>query len=324
MSAAAGVVVLDDDALLAGLDPDCVPALLRLGTVDVTHDALALRREVHRIFEGIDLPPLPADVTVSVRERDGDVPPLHVFVPTKRRHERAGLLWIHGGGLIAGTAGYDDLGCAMLAVDHGVPVVSVDYRLAPESPYPHALEDCFAAMTWTLHDSDLGIDPGRLVVTGGSAGGGLAIALALLARDRGSAGIRAVVAAYPMLDDRTGAASMARMTARRTWNRDTNAVAWRAYLGDRTDVPIYAAPGRADVDELRGLPPMHLDVGSLDGFLDEDVDFAVRLAKADVEVDLVVTPGASHGSEHLNVEAPTSRRILAARRAARERALAGA
>ena len=324
MSATAGVVALDDDALLAALDPDCVPGLLRLGTVDATPDAVSLRREVHRIFDGIEVPPLPEDVARSVRPRDGDIPVLHIFTPARRRHERAGLLWIHGGGLIAGTAGYDDLGCALLAADHGVPVVSVDYRLAPEAPYPGALEDCFAAMTWALRDSDLGIEPGRLVVTGGSAGGGLAIALALLARDRGVEGIGAVVAAYPMLDDRPGRASMDRMTTRRSWNRETNAVAWRAYLGDRADVPIYAAPGRADVDDLRGLPPMHIDVGSLDGFLDEDVDFAARLAKAGVEVDLVVTPGASHGSEHLNVEAATSRRILAARRAARERALAGA
>ena len=324
MTATAGVVLLDDEALLAQLDPECVPGLLRLGSVDVTDDAVAIRREVHRIFDAIEAPPLPANVSVDVRPGEGDVPPLRVYRPAERRHAGAGLLWIHGGGLISGTAAYDDVACALLAADHGVPIVSVDYRLAPEWPYPHGLEDCFAAMTWALDSSDLGIDPGRLVVSGGSAGGGLAIALALLARDRGAEGIAAVVSAYPMLDDRASSPSMQRLTARRTWHREVNAVSWRAYLGDRVDVPIYAAPARADVEELRGLPPMHIDVGTLDGFLDEDVDFAARLAKADVAVELVVTPGASHGSEHLNVQAPTSRRILAARRAARERALAGA
>ena len=322
MTAGAAVVLLDDEALLAGLDPACVPALMRLGSVDATDDAVAIRHAVQRVFETIELPPLPADVTVDVRPGEHNIPPVRIYRPKQQRHVGAGLLWIHGGGMIAGAASYDDLACASVAADHGVPVVSVDYRLAPECPYPCGLEDCFAALSWMVEQADLGVNPGRLVVTGGSAGGGLAIALALLARDRGVDAIRGVVAAYPMLDDRPGSPSMQRLTARRTWHREANAVAWRAYLGDRTDVPIHAAPGRAEVHELRGLPPMHLDVGSLDGFLDEDVDFAARLAKAGVAVDLVVTPGASHGSEHLNVDAPTSRRILAARRAARERMLA--
>ena len=320
---AAPVVLLDDEALLAALDPDCIPALLRLAAVDTVDDALAIRAAVQRVFDTIDVPPLPAEVRIEVRPPQGPVPPLRIYHPAHRRHTGAGLLWIHGGGLIAGTASYDDPVCAAMALDHGVPVVSVDYRLAPECPYPHALEDCYAAMTWLLDDTDVGIVPGRLVVTGGSAGGGLSIALGLLARDRGVHAIRALVAAYPMLDDRPGSPSMQRLTARRTWHREANLVAWRAYLGGRTDVPIYAAPGRADVEELRGLPPVHIDVGSLDGFLDEDVAFVARLAKADVAVDLVVTPGASHGSEHLNADAATSRRILAARRAARERALVG-
>jgi acetyl esterase/lipase len=315
-------VDLDDDALLAALDPECVPALLRLAPVDVADDPLAIRQAVHAVFDAIELPPLPDGVAIEERPRDGDVPPVRIYRPDALRHPGAGLLWIHGGGLIAGSARYDDLACARMAADHGVPVLSVDYRLAPEWPYPNALEDCFAATGWVLGAGRVGVEPGRLVVTGGSAGGGLAVALALLARDRGVDGIGALVVAYPMLDDRDGSPSMQRLSARRTWHRDVNGVAWRAYLGGRADVPIYAAPGRAGVEQLRGLPPVHLDVGSLDGFLDEDLAFACRLAKADVAVELVVTPGAAHGSEHLNADAPTSRRILAARRAARERALA--
>jgi len=313
---------LDDDALLAALDPACVPALLRVPPVQVGDDAVAVRAAVHAVFDEIEVPPLPAGVRVEERCAAGDVPPLRVYQPDQRRRDGAALLWIHGGGLIAGSARYDDLGCARMAADHGVPVVSVDYRLAPEFPYPHALEDCFAAMVAMSSDAELALDPQRLVVTGGSAGGGLAIALALLARDRGVDAIGAVVCAYPMLDDRPGSASMERLTARRTWHRDVNRVAWLAYLGHLTEVPIYAAPGRADVDDLRGLPPVHIDVGTLDGFFDEDLAFADRLARADVAVDLVVTPGAAHGSEHLDADAPTSRRILAARRTARERALA--
>jgi acetyl esterase/lipase len=312
----------DDDALLAALDPDCVPALLRVPPVHAGDDAVAIRAAIHAVFDDIEVPPLPADVRIEARARAGDVPPLRVYRPANQRHPGAALLWIHGGGLIAGSVLYDDLGCALMAADHGVPVVSVDYRLAPEYPYPHAVEDCFAALTAVLADPGIPVEPRRLVVTGGSAGGGLAIALALFARDCGVDAIRSVVCAYPMLDDRPGQASMERLTARRTWHRDLNRVAWAAYVGHLSEVPIYAAPGRADVDDLRGLPPVYLDVGTLDGFLDEDLAFAERLVRADVAVELVVTPAASHGSEHLDADAPTSRRILAARRAARERALA--
>jgi acetyl esterase/lipase/SAM-dependent methyltransferase len=308
--------------LLAALDPACVPPLLRITPVQVADDALAIREAVRIVFDAIEVPPLPKGVRVETFPRVGDVPPLRAYHPDQRRHPGAALMWIHGGGLIAGAARYDDLVCSRMAADHGVPVVSVDYRLAPEFPYPCALEDCFAAMTWMLGDAEVGAESGRLVVTGGSAGGCLAVALGLLARDRGVDALRALVCAYPMLDDRPGSPSMDRLTARRIWHRDANRVAWQAYVGHLTDVPVHAAPGRTTVDDLRGLPPVHLDVGTLDGFFDETLAFAGRLARADVEVDLVVTPRAAHGSEHLNVDAPTSRRILAARRAARERALA--
>jgi len=317
-----GAGVLDDDALVKALDPECVPMLLRLPAVDLADDPLAIRAAVHDVFDELELPEPPAQVRVKVMDTDGSRPAMRVYVPSRRRQADAGLMWLHGGGLIAGSARYDDFACARMAIDHGVPVVSVDYRLAPEFPFPHGLEDCFAALTWMLDQSELAIGPGRLVVTGGSAGGGLAIALALLARDRGVDAIGGLVCAYPMLDDRPGSPSMERLTARRTWHRDLNRTAWQSYLGHLDDVPIYAAPARADVEDLRGLPPVHLDVGTLDGFFDESVAFALRLAQADVPLELLVTPRASHGSEHLNVEAATSRRILRARFDARERMLA--
>src|SRR5947209_11370457 len=322
MTVAAGV--LDDDALVNALDPECVPMLLRLPAVDLADDALAIRAAVHEVFDELELPESPPEVRIDVLDALGSRPAMRVYMPGERRRDDAALMWLHGGGLIAGSARYDDFACARMAIDHGVPVVSVDYRLAPEFPFPSGLEDCFAAMTWLLDEPELAVMPGRLVVTGGSAGGGLAIALALLARDRGVNAIGGLVCAYPMLDDRPGSPSMERLTARRTWHRELNRTAWQAYLGHLADVPLHAAPGRANVDDLRGLPPVHLDVGTLDGFFDESVSFALRLAQADVPLDLLVTPRATHGSEHLNVEAPTSRRILRARFDARERALAPA
>ena len=315
--------VLDDDALVNALDPECVPALLRLPPVDLADDALAIRAAVHDVFDEIELPSPPPGVCIEVLHAEGSRPALRVYVPETRRHADAGLMWIHGGGLIAGSAAYDDFACAQMALDHGVPVVSVDYRLAPEFPFPAALDDCFGAMTWMLEQAELGVLPGRLVVTGGSAGGGLAIAMALLALRRDVDAIGGLVCAYPMLDDRPGSPSMERLTARRTWHRGLNRVAWQSYLGGLDEVPVLAAPGRAEIDDLRGLPPVHLDVGTLDGFFDETVSLAWRLAQADVPLDLLVTPRASHGSEHLNVNAPTSRRILQARFDARERALTG-
>src|SRR3954451_12659638 len=183
MPAATGV--LDDDALVNALDPECVPMLLRLPAVDLADDALAIRAAVHEVVDELELSAPPSDVRVEVLHADGARPGMRVYVPAVRRQADAGLMWLHGGGLIAGSARYDDFACARMAIDHGVPVVSVDYRLAPEFPFPHGLEDCFAAMTWSLAQPDLVIAPGRLVVPGGSAGVGLTLALALLGRERG-------------------------------------------------------------------------------------------------------------------------------------------
>jgi acetyl esterase/lipase len=314
-------VTLDDDAYLAALDPGCVTPLLAIPPLEPSEDPVEMRRLTHAVADAIPLPEPPEGVVLETLDAGGDVPPLRVHRPTGRRREGAGLLWIHGGGLIAGAARYDDPLCARMAADHGCPVVAVDYRLAPEAPYPAALEDCLAAVRWATSDPSVGVEPGRLVVVGASAGGGLALGLAMLVRDRGLAPLAGLVCAYPMLDDRCDTPSMHRLTARRTWHRQANQIAWRSYLDGRDKVPAYAAPARADVDELRGLPPVHLDVGTLDAFLDENLDFAARLARADVAVELVVTPAAGHGSEYLNPLAPTSRRILSARRRAIARML---
>jgi acetyl esterase/lipase len=186
--------------------------------------------------------------------------------------------------------------------------VSVEYRLAPETPYPGPLEDCYQGLRWTHeHAAELGIDPDRIGVRGVSAGGGLAAALALLARDRGEVPVAFQLLDSPMLDDRQRTAS-SRQDGLPVWSRGSNTFGWRSYLGElygRDDVPATAAPARAD--DLSGLPPAFVSVGAVDGFRDEDVDYALRLNQAGVPAELHVYPGACHGFNLLAPDAPVSK-----------------
>ena len=180
----------------------------------------------------------------------------------------------------------------------GLVGVSVEYRLAPEAPYPAPLEDCYRGLVWTYeHAEELGIDRDRIGVGGISAGGGLAAALALLAKRRGEVPVAFQLLDCPMLDDRQPTAS-SRLDGLPVWSRESNTYGWRSYLGDlygREDVPCTAAPARATDADLVGLPPAFVSVGAIDGFLDEDVEYALRLNRAGVPAELHVYPGACHG-----------------------------
>jgi len=203
---------------------------------------------------------------------------------------------IHGGGYVLGSYDMDDgrLGAWCNAL--GCVGVSVEYRLAPDHPYPVPLEDCYAGLRWVhRHATELGIDAGRVGVAGLSAGGGLAAALALLARDRGELPVACQLLDSPMLDDRQLTPS-SRSEGLPIWSRESNAFGWRSYLGDlygADDVPYCAAPARAP--DLSRLPPAFVCVGTVDGFCDEDIDYAVRLNQAGVPAELHVYPGAPHG-----------------------------
>lgn len=302
---------IDLAAFLALAEPETIALLHTFPDLDAAGGVIAVREQVRAVVAAVPATPRPDDVTLTV-EADGT----RVFTPVDGATDR-GILWIHGGGLIAGEPKQDDAHCAEMASGHGVVVRACTYGLAPEAPYPSGLEDCVGALQRAIAHL------GSVLIVGGSAGGGLAIATALVARDRGMEGVRGIVAYFPMLDDRAGRASMERMTVRKTWNADLDRLAWAAYLsGVGDDVPFYAAPARATADQLRGLPPVFMDVGTLDGFFDEDLAFAQSLARADVPVELCVTPRAWHSSETVSSGAPSSRRILAARQSARERMLA--
>jgi acetyl esterase/lipase len=205
---------------------------------------------------------------------------------------------MHGGGYVLGSATMDDPLFDAMTPSLGVVGVSVDYRLAPETPYPGPLEDCYRALLWTYeHADELGVDRDRIGVHGLSAGGGLAAALALLASERGEVQLAFEMLDSPMLDDRQVTAS-SRVDGLPVWSRESNTFGWRSYLGDRYGaevIPSTAAPARATDAELAALPPTFVSVGAVDGFLDEDVEYARRLMQVGVATELHVYAGACHG-----------------------------
>ncbi|MEU6665722.1 alpha/beta hydrolase [Streptomyces sp. NPDC046727] len=216
---------------------------------------------------------------------------------------------VHGGGLVAGTNRAGLAEPLAWACELGAVVVSVEYRLAPEHPYPAPTEDVYAGLLWTAeHAREIGGDPDRIVAAGASAGGGLAAALALLLRDREGPPLIGQLLMYPMLDDRNDTVSAHQMAGVDTWDRTANETGWTALLGDRRggpDVSPYAAPARAT--DLSGLPPAFLDVGSAETFRDEVVDFASRIWRCGGVAELHVWPGGFHGFDGLAPEAALSR-----------------
>jgi len=253
------------------------------------------------------LPPLPADVQVHEARtpgRDG-APDVRLVVtapkatgPKATGLGRPGILHIHGGGYVLGSAEMTGPTDAAYASQLGAVVVSVDYRLSPETPYPGPVEDCYAGLAW-LHAqaAALGVDPGRIVVTGESAGGGLAAALVLLARHRGEYAVAFQHLVFPMLDDRTVThPDPSPYAGQFVWTPDSNRFGWTSLLGGppgAANVSPFAAPARAG--DLSGLPPTFMICGALDLFLEEDLDYARRLIRAGVPTELHIYPGAPHG-----------------------------
>ncbi len=219
---------------------------------------------------------------------------------------------VHGGGFVAGDLELDHPFNVTLACELGVVVVSVDYRLAPETPFPGPLEDVYAGLVWTAeHADELGIDPQRIAIHGVSAGGGLCAALALLARDRGGPHIAFQFLSVPEIDDRLATASMTDFIDTPMWNRPTAVASWDFYLGagraGSADVSIYAAPARAT--DLAGLPPAYVAVMHFDPLRDEGVAYALALLAAGVTVELHLFPGTFHGSRLVPDAAITQREV---------------
>lgn len=245
--------------------------------------------------------------TVRVREEQipgpANSPDITVLImsPAQCAERRPAIYHIHGGAMVAGDR---YLGAEMLArwvVALGVVVVSVEYRLAPEHPHPAPIEDCYAGLEWLAdHSEDLGVDPRRLIVFGSSAGGGLAAATALLARDRNGPGLSHQILSCPMLDDRMTTSSSHMSDADSANFRRSISDAWAALLGDAAgsaEASVYAAPARAQ--DLSGLPATYIDVGGSEIFRDEAIEYGTRLSQAGVPVELHLWPGAFHGFNSL-------------------------
>lgn len=246
---------------------------------------------------------VPADMTVERRTVPGPegAPPVEVWVyrPRSAGPATPALLWVHGGGHLIGHPAQDEKGSVGFARELGITVVAVRYRLAPRHPAPAGLEDVRAALEWMAASAgELGIDPGRIAVGGASAGGGLAAALALLCHDRGGPRPVFQLLVYPMLDDRTALRTDVDTANMYLWSPEANRYAWGALLGrapGSAGVSPYAAPARRE--DLSGLPPAWIGVGTNDLFHDEDVAYARRLEEAGVPCALTIVPGAFHGFE---------------------------
>lgn len=310
------------------VDAELAPALEGFLEMSVTYDAEGrafMRESMAALFEAAP-PARPEsvvvdDVTVEGPEGASELA-LRVYRPASSPSVPC-LYWMHGGGMMIGSVDMDDALLVDTVERLGIGAVSVEYRLAPEHPDPAPVEDCYAGLLWTArHGSEYGLNSDRLAVGGISAGGGLAAGIALLARDRGGPAVTFQLLLAPMLDDRATTPSSTAYDGSVVWDRNDNRRGWTALLGDRMgthDVSHYAAPARAA--ELAGLPPAFVDVGEIETFRDECIDYARRLAAAGVSTELHVYRGAFHGFDLMAPESAVGVLAWNLRRAALARAL---
>lgn len=317
------------------VDPELIPVLAAWPDAVLDADTLALFRDFQMPFE--PLPPPAPQVVERVIPGPADNPRLRVLIcdpapgPAPGTKGRAAILHMHGGGYVMGTADLTSASVQRFAIDVGIPVISVDYRLAPETLWSGSLADNYAALLWLAGEggTELGIDPARIAVAGESAGGGHAAILAIAARDRGGPAVAFQLLTYPMIDDRTGAHDSCGRPVpdhigQHVWTAASNRFGWASFLGQEAGLdsaPHGAVPAR--VENLSGLPPAWIGCGALDLFIEEDLEFARRLVAAGVPTEFTLSPGAFHGFESFAPEARVSAKFIANRLEALKRALGG-
>jgi acetyl esterase/lipase len=285
------------------VDPELAPALDLLPTEGFTLENLQARRDwmATAFSRGTGVPPAPGIVRSEAFAPGLNGAPdvrLLVFTHEDRGAGRPAYYHIHGGGYVMGTADQGDIPCRTIAAALGCVVVTVDYRIAPETIFPGNVEDCQAGLDWLhAHAAELGADPNRIAIGGESAGGGLAAALALHNRDKGKVPLIHQQLVYPMIDDRQPA-DRHPYTGEFGWRHEFDRFGWHCILGHEpggAGVSPYAAAARAET--LQGLPPTFIGVGALDLFMEANLEYARRLTRAGVPVELHLYPGAYHGSD---------------------------
>ncbi|MGI5126382.1 alpha/beta hydrolase [Pseudonocardia sp. CA-107938] len=306
-----------EDSVSYAFDPELAPAIAMLPHVEID-DIAEARATINAMLtelgsadpSGVDV----RDELVPGPEGAPDVP-VRIYTP-HRRTAPAAVYDIHGGGFIIGSIDIDHAANLQFARELGVVVVSVEYRLAPEHPFPAPLEDCYAGLVWTAKNADaLGIDPQRIAIHGQSAGGGLAAATALLARDRGGPALAFQYLGVPEVDDRLETPSMRQFVDTPVWSRPQAEFSWDSYLGGPgrrggADVPVHAAPARAT--DLSGLPPAYISVMQFDPLRDEGIAYAQGLLAAGIPTELHLFPGTFHGSAIVQQAAVTQREVAEA------------
>jgi acetyl esterase/lipase len=315
-------------SLLALVDPELRDIAQRMRALTESYTPLSLEKlETRREAIAALAPPWLDNVRVQERRIPGadGAPDITIFiVNAKPGTKTPAILHLHGGGFNAGSSRAGMCQIQELAAALDCVVVSVEYRLAPETPFPGALADNDAALRW-MHDNaaEIGADPARIALLGESAGGGHAAMLALATRGRSKYPICFLALIYPMLDDRTGSTrAVPDHIGAFGWNAETNRFGWQCFLGQEPgtdDVPEDAVPARSK--NLAGLPPTFIGTGALDLFVSENITFAQRLIEAAVPTELIVVPGAIHGFDTLAKDSATARRFTAQKLAALRRAL---
>jgi acetyl esterase len=225
--------------------------------------------------------------------------PIRIYMPKERTEAGAGFVNFHMGGFIFGDLEMEHLRCLTMAAEGGAVSIGVDYRLAPENPFPAGVEDCYVALQWVAeHAKELKIDPAKIAIGGGSSGGNLGAAVALMARDRGGPKVAFQMLFYPVIDDRCETVSMKNGTDLYAWDYQNSLDMWDQYIGkERDNVSPYAAPARAK--DLSGLPPAYVITCEHDSLRDEGIIYAMRLMAAGVPVELHNYPGTVHGFDLL-------------------------
>lgn len=314
------------EAARPGVDPEIAAFLAALpAPVPLTTETLPMIRP----YASAPVEPLLATRAVdrreeTVRAADGTALPLTVLAPTHRTGPAAGVLWLHGGGMVMGDR-FSQIDIPLDWLDElGAVVVSVDYRLAPEVSGTTLVEDAYAGLVWLAeHAEELGVDPERIVVAGASAGGGIAAGVVLLARDRGTPAVAAQVLVCPMLDHRGDTVSTRQYPFPGVWPSESNAFAWSAVLAGLADDAVPAAVSPATAENLSGLPTTYIDTGSAEVFRDEDHQYAARIWAAGGQAELHVWAGGTHGFDAMHPAAAISRAARAARTAWLGRVLGG-